>query len=268
MTAMTRGRLRVMYEGWLLGVQFQWAPIITFSRRRLQLLDWFEKNLEPVSFIDDPERERVGVGLVVPDLRVAVTRSGMLIESGASGIEIEKLLPAIKGVFEVMEPRSVIATRFFAMGATPLADVDYATECAAFGRLVGGAVAVPGDALTVADGSAVVDLESETLKVQVEWGVVNGRELSERLITPRMSRIAEHANSEDDDTSALVRWASRRRAFPEVAIFTDQVGRWQTAARVSDVDSVLKLVSEAKQTASTIAASFADTFENVAKEAG
>lgn len=259
--ASSAGRLRGMYENWLLSIQFKWTPILTFSRRRLKLLDWFESNTEPAAFVDTPER--VGVALIAPDLRVSVTRHGIVVESGTSELDVGKLSPAIEGVFEVMDPRAVLATRYFATGATPLTDADYFEECSAFGRMVGGSAV--GDAFRVIDGSALVDLQSETMQVQVEWGIVSGDELFARVTDPGMSRI--DGREDDHGQSALARHTGVHRDLPDVAIFTDQRGSWRTGGQASDVSNVLKLVSEAKQTATTVATGFAELFRQAAKEA-
>ena len=252
-----------MYENWVLSFQFQWTPILTFTRRRLQLLDWFEKNTEPVAFVDEPER--VGVGIISPDLRLTVRRASVSIESGASGLAVEKLRPAIDGVFEVLTPRGMIGTRFMATGVTPLDDADYDGERRAFGTMAGGRAFSDSDQFAVSDGSALVDLVSDDLYLQVEWGIVSGDELLERLSDPEMSRIS--GRGDDEGQGALVRRTARRRDVPLVGIFTDQMGTWRRGSKVASPEDVLNLISEAQLTTSTVATSFADMFQRATKEA-
>ncbi len=126
-----------MYHRWTSTHVFAWTPILTYTRRHLSLLEWFEQNLDPVAFTE--KRDMVGIALLSEDLRITVTRSGMRLESGlAGGAAISHLLPAVSGVFEVLEPKDVVLSRSFSMGGTvDLCDVDYHEACARFGVKMG-----------------------------------------------------------------------------------------------------------------------------------
>lgn len=243
--------------------RFQWTPILTYTRRHLALLDWFEQNIEPVAFIDRPEKHALGVALVAPDLRITVTRAGMTLESGLLGVPIERLMPAINGVFEVMEPSSVLATKYLSTGVVPLDGDDYFERCAQFGGVVSGSVFGESDSWRVTDGSAVVDLISETMKVQVEWGIVKGQELLDRLRNPEMSRLP--GRTSQDEQASLAQRLDSGRDVPPVSVYADQVGFWRTGGSVDDVSDVMKRVTEAQQTASNVAAELAGTFLSTAR---
>ncbi|XGU20355.1 hypothetical protein ACETU7_05765 [Rhodococcus sp. 3Y1] len=130
--------------------RFRMTPILTYTRRHLSLLEWFEQNLDPVAFTE--KRDMVGIALLSEDLRITVTRSGMRLES-ASGAAISHLLPAVSGVFEVLEPKDVVLSRSFSMGTVDLCDVDYHEACARFGVKMGTRRPV-GGVFRATDGSA------------------------------------------------------------------------------------------------------------------
>lgn len=186
------------------------------------LLDWFEQNIEPVAFVDRPDKQLLGIALVAPDLRITVKRGGMTLESGLSGVAVEKLAPAIEGVFEVMAPSSVLATQYLSTGVVELEGDDYFERCAQFGSLASAGVFGESDAWRVTDGSAVVDLTSETMKVQVEWGIVQDRELLNRLRHPEMSRLGSSMSV--DERATIAHQTKPGRDVPPVSVYVDQAG--------------------------------------------
>ena len=228
------------------------------------MLDWFEQNIEPVAFVDHPDKQLLGVALLAPDLRITVKRGGMTLESGLSDVPIEKLMPAVEGVFKVMAPSSVLATQYVSTGVVPLEGDDYYERCAQFGTLASGD-AFGGSALwRVTDGSAVVDLTSETMKVQVEWGIVQNQELLDRLRHPDMSRLGNRMPV--DERARIAHRTKPGRDVPPVSVYVDQVGFWRTGGSVDDVSDVMKRVTEAQQTASNVAAELAGKFRRTAWE--
>jgi hypothetical protein len=252
-----------MYQDWLSSFQFQWTPILTYTKRHLVLLDWFEQNIEPVAFVDRPDKQLLGIALVAPDLRITVKRGGMTLESGLSGVAVERLAPAIEGVFEVMAPSSVLATQYLSTGVVELGGDDYYERCAQFGALASGAVFGESDTWRVTDGSAVVDLMSEAMKVQVEWGIVQGRELLDRLRHPEMSRLGNRMSV--DERASIAHQTKPAREVPQVSVYVDQVGFWRTGGGVDDVSEVMNRVTEAQQTASNVAAELANKFLSTAR---
>ena len=177
---------------------------------------------------------------------------------------IEKLMPAVEGVFKMMAPSSVLATQYLSTGVVPLEGDDYYERCAQFGTLASGDVFGSSALWRVTDGSAVVDLTSETMKVQVEWGIVQDQELLDRLRHPDIEQSLETGcpsitskNSSSDET---------RARCPPVSVYVDQVGFWRTGGSVDDVSDVMKRVTEAQQTASNVAAELAGKFRSTARE--
>ncbi len=255
-----------MYQDWLSSFRFRWTPILTYTRRHLALLDWFERNVEPVAFVDRPEMQAVGVALTAPDLRVTVRRSEMVIESGLSRLSIEKLLPAVTGVFEIFEPSSVLASEYLSTGVVPIDDVDadYYQQCASFGAMSSGEGFNSSDTWQVTDGSGVVDLTTDRLKVQVEWGIVKADELLKRLRDPEMSRLAGRMGI--GDRAKIAQITKPGGEIPNLSVYTDQVGFWRSGGSVAEAADVFKLVAEAQQAASNVATALADTFLSKTRE--
>jgi hypothetical protein len=228
-----------MYRRWVSAYQFKWTPILTYTRRHTELLRWLEENTEPVSFTETDMR-RFGVALVAKDLRVTVDASGMNLRSGLSGVPTERLLPAIEGIFTVMEPRDTVLTSATVAASYPLEGADYHEECARF-AIRAGNVSKAADGYRPVDASVIVDLESSDWKVQVEWGIVKRRELFSRLADPsigrlRRQRVAEGHEPANCDLGTLV------DELPSVSVFTDLSMTRRHGGEVggaSDVQSVI-----------------------------
>jgi hypothetical protein len=261
-----RGNLPLMYQDWLSSFRFRWTPILTYTKRHLALLDWFEENIEPVAFVDRHEMQAVGVALIAPDLRITVRRSEMVIESGLSRLSIEKLLPAVTGVFEVFEPSSVLASEYLSTGVVPVddGDADYYQQCANFGAISSAEGFNGSDTWRVIDGSAVVDLISERIKLQVEWGIVKAEELLKRLRDPDRSRLAGRMGL--SDRAKIAQFTNPGGELPPVSVYVDQVGYWRSGGSVKEVADVFNLVTEAQQAASNVATALSDRFLSETRE--
>ncbi|OBI37189.1 hypothetical protein A5709_15265 [Mycobacterium sp. E1386] len=253
-----------MYQDWLSSFRFRWTPILTYTKRHIALLDWFEENTEPVAFVDRPGVSTLGVALVAPDLRITVKRSEMVLESGLSRLSIDKLLPAVSGIFEIFEPSSVLATEYLSTGVIAVEGADYYEQCARFGAMCSAEVFNSSDQWRITDGSAVVDLTSERMKVQLEWGIVRSDELLRRLRDPEMSRLPGRMGV--DDRAKIARMTEPGDDLPAVSIYTDQAGFWRTGGSVAEVSDVFKLVTEAQQAASNVATQLAERFLSEARE--
>lgn len=245
-----------MYRRWVSGYQFQWTPVLTYTRRHLQLLDWFEANVEPVAFVE--VHTRVGVAIIADDLRVTVTRSGMYVESGLSGLSTDLLMPAVEGIFEIMEPRDTVLSYSAETGTHILPGADYHEECARFGSAMGGAGALQAGFRPV-DGSVLVDLQTAETTMQVEWGIVNSEELLYRLQHPRLSRIGRVEDEVSPDQAG--RHSVPPEELPPVSVFTDVFTRRRVGGEVSGIADVKALIGEANADAETVSNSFARHFE-------
>ncbi len=166
-----------MAQHWTSTYLLRWTPILTFVRRRLELLELMEARLDPIAFVDRPDA--VGVALASKDLRVVARRGGMLVSTGLSGAGLENLHEAVQDVFEVLQPKDAVVSRARSVWSSRLPDADYNVERARLAReLTGGADT--GD-FRPDDASALADFESRELHAQVEWGVVKRDELLQRL---------------------------------------------------------------------------------------
>lgn len=254
-----------MYQSWLSSYQFAWTPILTYTRRHLQLLDWLESNVEPTAFIDNPSEDQLGIAIGAPDLRMTVSRSGLKIESGLSGLDVRDLMPAIQGVFEVMSPKSVLATRFRITSSVKLEHAAYEEQCTAFASMNSANAMSGSDRFVVIDGSAVIDLVSPLMRHKLEWGIVRRDELLSRLRRPAMSRLG-HRDAEENERARVNQRVLPRRKLPEVSVYVEQMGFWQ-AGGVSSPKGVVDRVAEAEEVASTICRQVTAGFVEIAKGA-
>lgn len=224
-----------MYRRWRSTYTVKWTPILTFNRRHLLLLEWFEKNLDPVAFTD--QNGKVGVALISEDLRVTVSRSEMVLETGLSGLEIEKLLVAVTGIIDVMEPKDIVLSSARSMSTVEVAGVDYAEACANFGAKLSAPPLIKGG-FRPTDGSALVDLHSDSVRFQIEWGIVRPNELLMRLTKPMVSRI------DSDVTSGSIRVSLSRAQtlvgdqLPPVSVWVETSARRKTGGEAHDAESI------------------------------
>lgn len=173
-----------MHVRWTSEYVIRWTPILTFVKRKLQLLDWFEEHLDPVAFYE--RGDTFGVALLLPDLRLRVSQRGLRVSTGVEGGTIEGLQEALGGVFEVMGPKEATLQTAYSTWSYGLDDADYHEECASFARSVSGVPAA--HEFRPTDASVLADFESAEWQMQSEWGVVSRGELYQRLATPGMGR--------------------------------------------------------------------------------
>lgn len=179
-----------MAQHWTSLYEVKWTPILTFTRRRLALLDWLDTHTEPVAFVERPDY--IGVALLTPDLRLTVDRSSMTVDLGVAGGTIDAAVDAMGGVFEVLEPKDAVLHRASSYWSSSLLGADYHEERA---RLAGELTGVPTvGGLRADDASGLADYESMEQHVQVEWGVVERDELFLRLTEP-VGRARHHQPS-------------------------------------------------------------------------
>lgn len=235
---------------------FDWTPIITFGVRRLNLLEWMEKNLDPVAFSDT--EHHLGVALLDKNIRIVVHRSGMILQdAAASETGVSSLNPAIEGVFEILEPKSVVLRSAATAWSSELEDVDYNDGRAWFARHTSGVEAWPFGFRAI-DASALMDLEAHDYSTQVEWGVVSGQELAQRLAEPEQGRMSSNRPA----ASGL---AIKTERMPATSLFVDMTIR----AEHSEVISDTKGIEAAIQFVDTVGSSIAIALIDIAvKETG
>ena len=235
---------------------FDWTPIITFGVRRLNLLEWMEKNLDPVAFSDT--EHHLGVALLDKNIRIVVHRSGMVLQdAAASASGVSSLNPAIEGVFEILEPKSVVLRAAATAWSSELAGIDYNDARAWFARHTSGIDSWPYGFRAI-DASALMDLEAHDYSAQVEWGVVSAPELAERLTHTQEGRMS----SNRPPASGL---AIGAEPLPATSLFVDMSMR----SEHSDVISDTKGIEAAIQFVDTVGSSIASSLiETAVKETG
>ena len=242
-----------MYRRWTSAYKFKWTPILTYTRRHLALLEWFEEHLDPVAFVEHPGR--VGVALIVDDLRVTVRRAGMQLESGLSGASVTHLSKAVEGIFQVFEPSDTVLTQARCTSSVALDAADYHETCARFGRMVGAANNVAGGFRAV-DGSALLDLHSDQVRAQVEWGIVDADELLFRLTHPDVGRLSyEEVPEPRDRTAGLL-----QDELPPVSTLVDISATRVLGGEVSNPSSVEAAIAIADTEAQDVSESLARNF--------
>lgn len=246
-----------MYERWVSFFEFRWTPILTYRRRHLELLDWFEENLEPVAFNDDPDR--LGIAMGAHDLRIVVQRNGMTVDSGLSGKPTSELLPAIAGVLEVLKPRETVLTMSNVISTVELDGRDYETARGIFARGVAGA---PQQlcGMTPLDASVLMDFKSSSVAAQVEWGIVESSELLQRLGDPRISRVEKHGG-ELRRRVAMSPASTAPGRIPDVSVFAEVAFLPQQDDEVTDAASVGNVMVEYEASAEQLALGLMNRFE-------
>jgi hypothetical protein len=245
-----------MYRRWKSTYRFKWTPIITYTRRHLKLLEWFEENVDPVAFVENVQS--VGVALISTDLRVTVRRSEMVLESGLSGVDIDKLMPAVSGIIEVLDPKDMVLSVARSMATVELPSADYSESCARFAVKVSAPPLIHGE-FRPTDGSALIDLDSETLHAQVEWGIVKRSELFERLVRRDVSRIDMPEETGPPSTISRARRLIGDQA-PDVSVLVD-VGMFRkTGVEVNDTESISAVIANVDQLTQGVSESLADGF--------
>jgi hypothetical protein len=233
-------------ERWTENYVVRWTPSLSYTRRRLDLISWLDREIEPLSYID--EHPRLGVSVVDPSVRLMVQRGLMTLTTGTSQVSVRELARATNGVFEVLQPKNavldVVATRW----SVELLGWDYYEACAYFARRTLGTDDRQLGGFRAEDTSGLVDLASDGWNSQVEFGVVSREELGTRLRNPEIGRLgsmapglSEHELDEAErvaDTNLFFDVSCRRRVGAQVQ---------DTEQLFGEIDSVNTAVSEMLQ---------------------
>lgn len=235
---------------WTSVYHFDWTPIITFGVRRLRLLEWMERNLDPVAFSDT--EHHLGVALLDKNIRLMVHRSGMILQdAAASSSGVSSLGPAVEGVFQILEPKSVVLRSASTACSSELDEVDYNDARAWFARHTSGIDSWPFGFRAI-DASALMDLETHDYSTQVEWGVVSGPELAERLTQPQEGRMASNR-------PAASRLAVKAEPLPATSLFVDMTIRAEHSEVISDTKGIEAAIQFVDTVGSSIASTLIDT---------
>lgn len=216
---------------WTSVYRFSWTPIITFGTRRLRLLEWVEKNLQPSSFLDSPSGTSLGLSLGDPHVRLNVTRDGAQLEDlRASDDGVASLNPALDGIFEVLEPNSAVLHSASIAWSHDLEGWDYDDARRTLAETTSG-LTPDLSVFRAVDSSMLMDVEADGFSGQVEWGIVEPRELFRRVEQPQIGRL-----------SALRGAASVSRAglgsLPPASVFIDSTIHQTEASAISNREGI------------------------------
>lgn len=176
---------------WTSAAVASWTPILTFTRRRMAVLDWFEEHVHPVAFTDDPDH--AGIAVESEFQRLRFDRQYLRIATEDRTARVEALGSALEGLWQLVEPQNVVLRRYFGAWSFALPGADYDTTRRAFAtRCIGADL---GPRARGADAAALVDVQSDFGTLQLEFGLVTAPELAERLAEPRMGMM--HVSAAD-----------------------------------------------------------------------
>lgn len=230
---------------WNSTYRFAWTPIITFGTRRLKFLEWVEQNLEPVAFSEG--HDHVGIALFNRRLRLSVFGNRMVLEDGlASEAGVHPLADAVKGIFEVFEPRSISLTSASTAWSEGLDGEDYDEARSRFARATSGFDSTP-SGFRPMDASALMDLYAPEYDCQVEWGIVSNKELLERVTRPQEGRLSHNR-------SATTMIGISASDLPPASVFVDSaVHRYDLVNEITNDAGIYEVIDDVDKLAREVA---------------
>jgi hypothetical protein len=169
---------------WSVDIEIGWHPILTFERRRLVLLDWFEEHVNYSGFQDKPDA--VGLAVASMDARLTFRRGGLTMNLNGPGRDVADLLEALRGGLAVLEPKHPKLLYIRSGWAEPL-EGNYDDLCRRFGSQM--AIGLEAGEFWASDASSLVDFVTPQAQLQCEFGIVTRDELARRLQEPGLSRL-------------------------------------------------------------------------------
>jgi len=219
---------------WTAAYTFRYSPIISFERRRLALLDWVERSVDPISFRDDSHE--VGFSLT-RGVRIRIDRRSVTLEDSIAAKDgVESLWPMLDGLLEIMEPRDIEMAFASVAWSRNLRGWSYGAATQALAAQVTGLRGPLPSGITATDVAPLVDFTSDNLVVQAEYGVVSPPELRDRLNNPDVGKIKGRPGGEVDK-SAL-------EGLSDTLLFVDTTSRSYRAELLSDKAGMQAAVHE------------------------
>lgn len=171
---------------WSSAFRFEWTPIVNFASRRLRFLDWVDENVDVRAFTERTESVGIAVGHV--STRLVADGQGFTLSDG-TGQGVRQLSAALEGLFKAMSPSEVLLTEGFVAWSEPL-EREFEEACAALAsRVSSGSPLV--SRLAPIDCAVLVDYGSDGWTANMEWGVVDAKDLGRRLAHPKYGRLPE-----------------------------------------------------------------------------
>lgn len=229
-----------MATRWVSAVLVNWAPILTYTRKREEVLEWVEATLDPLAFSDG--EETLGLAFGEPDMRLAISRRSMVLSSGASGTDMEQVLDEpLRGILDILTPAQTRVAQVIIRASEGLRATDYHDVARRFAtRAHGGTRALA--RWTATDAAVLTDVETGGFTAQVDYGIVSPDEIRERILNPEISRVGAFLGAPSGR-----RLDQRMEQVPPVSLFVDALLDPMNDDYVSSSQDIWQIYSEAEE---------------------
>lgn len=172
-----------MVTTWATTAMIGWHPILTFERRRLDLLDWIEANLDFNAFSDRPDE----VGLRFhggATIRLERDRLTFMAPIGSSLEDATKWTGQLMSQLSPRHPRLISLLSDWTDTPPPGTYEEVRAQFAT--RLLPSA-----SSFFPFDASILFDVDAPDGSIQCEYGFVDRAELAQRLTLPAIGRLSD-----------------------------------------------------------------------------
>lgn len=200
---------------WTASVAVEWSPILTYARRRQEFLDWAEANCDIAGFLD--KGEFLGLAIGGRGQRIEITRRGLELQIDDPRMDVAALSRPLEGIAEIFQPTGSVVTAYRGRWSVQLED-EYEDVAHRVAR-----AAVPlSQGPAPIDVALLVDLDhAQAMQVQMEYGIVDLEQLTDRLTREDSGRSLAPSSSLD---SAVVVGPLSLRAALFADVYWDPAG--------------------------------------------
>jgi hypothetical protein len=168
---------------WTANFTVGWRTHLTYARRKSELLEWIDENVDLTGFSDNDDQLGIEIG---GTHRLLVRPGGLSIHLMSRRSDVEHVQPAVAGILGIMEPVNASLDLYFAGWSAEISG-EYEASRASFATRLSTVSRTP--TMVAVDGSALVDFLVDGLNAQVEFGIVSAEELAFRLNDPTYGRV-------------------------------------------------------------------------------
>lgn len=225
---------------WVSAVMVSWAPILTFSRKRDEVLEWVEAALDPLAFQDGDTS--LGLAFGEPDMKLAFTRRGVLLTSGASGHSMESLLDEpLRGILDVLTPAQTRVTNVLVRSSEGIDSESYADSARSLAERAHGR-GLAASSWQATDVAVLSDVSTEGFSGQVDYGIVSPEEIRQRILNPDVSRVWGRM-----DAPSQRHMESRLSDVPPTSLFVDALMAPDSRDYVASSADIWQTYAEAEE---------------------
>jgi hypothetical protein len=174
-----------MLQRWAARYTFHWEPLFTYQRRRDDLAEWVDSNLDVKAHLTDDSD--LGLAVTHSALRVIVSRTELDISVGTTEAGFDDTGTLLTQVFKFLQPKGFHLAGVRTVNTYAFSG-DYTSGCNRLAKTVAGDLGTAG---TPVDCAITVDVKTASSVSQVEYGIVEKDEASARLREPRTDRAAK-----------------------------------------------------------------------------